>query len=1107
MIGDLMPRDRLMRLRPLLDELFKVLVTEERQTFAGLMARMVYVFEVDRTPKRLVNEAHSLRKTANKVAHEIQFVASEADVTDAVRSLARLIGHFGKTVIPQDVAVLYTRTDSKKSIRDEMSLKESEVAPESAIADPKDDVHEYSAVLPFVRAVVLSVGDLKQKQRDDGSIETSRRLYLEVETPEDHPRIALLLYGEQAALEIWKFATIHALDIKNVKDDLYISTSASAVVLEPDILLNASDLAECVQRKAHNPIAYFLNRFSTETSGISAVAGTIIGNIFAQIIDDPSVHFNQAYNNAIRDSSFAVSRFDDDIIHKEIYIKAQKHFLTLKETRQQFMEAQIEAEPTYISPRYGLLGRLDALARRTDGVHQIIELKSGKAPSFGVWPNHAAQANAYQMIHESVFADTACTSSILYSGSDPQEDPLRNVLHTPFNMGKLIQLRNEIICYEHALTLNDYDVLREIYKGKFGELPAFAISAASELADLLANVSDEERQYFLHYCAFVAREHWIARIGSPDPNASDNGFSGLWLDQPLEKPFLVLASLQFVGSSSDDLRFQITIDAFRTSSFREGDIVVVYPQEENGQTDPQHHRLVKARIAQLDREAGVVSISSSDRNLKADYFRRAKYWVIESDLMDRSFVSLYSSLVAFLKAPVEKRSLVLGLESPRFRKLPDDIRPKQELNSVQEMIWRKALEAQDYFLLQGPPGTGKTSYMLKEIVRHIHENTDENILLLAFTNRAVNEICKAIGGIQFIKLGSYEGLTEDQRDNSIAYYARTHTIEQVRQKIAGARIVVSTVSSCLNNMELFDRKQFHTTIVDEASQLLEPHLAGIITRTERFILIGDEKQLPAVVTQSSAATEVTNESLRKLGINDLRMSVFERLLRRAKENNWDGAFGQLEMQARMHSSISIFPAERFYRNKLKPFLMWQLESFELFPKSPSKEERILNERRVLFIPSSTQQSGRPKTHAQEAQIVVDWAKKMHDAYKFKKDYSPERIGIITPFRAQISEIYNRLPPELKTITVDTIERYQGSERDVIIVSFALTHLAQIESIQSQTKIEGIEVDRKLNVALTRAKQYIILVGNPHIMRKSPHLEAMIEWAQGTNGSRNETWFD
>jgi DNA replication ATP-dependent helicase Dna2 len=170
-------------------------------------------------------------------------------------------------------------------------------------------------------------------------------------------------------------------------------------------------------------------------------------------------------------------------------------------------------------------------------------------------------------------------------------------------------------------------------------------------------------------------------------------------------------------------------------------------------------------------------------------------------------------------------------------------------------------------------------------------------------------------------------------------------------------------------------------------------------------------------------------------------------------------------------------------------------------------ERALATARVLFIPVRAQKGMR--TNTGEAELVGQLLGRLHSHYMRHAHLgvpvermaaeTARRIGVITPFRAQISEIRRALPPDLQSsgIDIDTVERYQGSEREVIVVSFAVNHAMQIAAMQSLNQ-DG-SVDRKLNVALTRAKEYMILVGVPEVLRIDPHYAALLDHIEATGG--------
>lgn len=150
---------------------------------------------------------------------------------------------------------------------------------------------------------------------------------------------------------------------------------------------------------------------------------------------------------------------------------------------------------------------------------------------------------------------------------------------------------------------------------------------------------------------------------------------------------------------------------------------------------------------------------------------------------------------------------------------------------------------------------------------------------------------------------------------------------------------------------------------------------------------------------------------------------------------------------------------------------------------------ILMNHRVIFIDSDIEKSA--KKHSQEAErikIILSGLEKIYGT-KLEND----DVGIITPFRAQCNEIYRRIDVNQKgKITIDTVERFQGSEREVIIISFAVNYPALIRQISSILTLNGTLIDRKLNVAMTRAKKQLILLGASQVLMKSEIYAKLIE---------------
>ena len=382
----------------------------------------------------------------------------------------------------------------------------------------------------------------------------------------------------------------------------------------------------------------------------------------------------------------------------------------------------------------------------------------------------------------------------------------------------------------------------------------------------------------------------------------------------------------------------------------------------------------------------------------------------------------------------------------------------------------KAKAAKDYFLLVGPPGTGKTSCALKKMVETFHADKDSQILLLSYTNRAVDEICKSLASIE----------------NELASCTRR---ADVYERIRNCRIMVGTVAAISGKPELFRLKHFDVAIVDEATQILEPQLLGILcahgegdrNAIDKFILIGDHKQLPAVVLQKAEQSAIYDETLLAIGLTNLKDSLFERLYR-----NYPAVHRSHDMlcrQGRMHPKVALFANRAFYGGHLIPVGL---------PHQTESSEHIS---RLAFYPSQPEKAGgSAKINYSEARIVAGLAAQIYESHRTDFDDS-RTLGVITPYRSQIALIKKEIEalgiPALNRILVDTVERFQGSERDVIIYSCCINSYYQLKFVSNLTEENGVLIDRKLNVALTRARKQMFVTGVPKYLKSNPLYESLL----------------
>ncbi|MCB9332288.1 MAG: DUF559 domain-containing protein [Lewinellaceae bacterium] len=421
----------------------------------------------------------------------------------------------------------------------------------------------------------------------------------------------------------------------------------------------------------------------------------------------------------------------------------------------------------------------------------------------------------------------------------------------------------------------------------------------------------------------------------------------------------------------------------------------------------------------------------------------------------------------------------------------------------------KIAQSQNFFLLWGPPGTGKTSIMLRDLAGWVLGETTDNLLLLAYTNRAVDEICEALDSLggnireQYLRIGSRFSTAERFRDQLLS----AHTVNagnraELLAILEPRRIIVSTVASFAHNENLLAIKKIQRLVVDEASQILEPQLVGLLTRFEHFVLIGDHRQLPAVTAQAPELTRVDDPDLNGIGLYDLRDSYFERLYRLCQQHGLEEHYGQLYRQGRMHADIMDFPNRYFYDGQLQTLAGDDPEHThkQHLPLLESKVDlpepwRAALKQRVAFIPvRAVNALPYQKTAPEEARLVAELLHYFKNRWAAEgKPWDPETsLGIITPWRAQIAQIRQAiseagLDPDAQTI--DTVERYQGGAREVILISCCVHAGSQLAKLVNLSN-EGI--DRKLNVALTRAREQVIVIGNPDVLQEDERYQAFID---------------
>jgi len=554
--------------------------------------------------------------------------------------------------------------------------------------------------------------------------------------------------------------------------------------------------------------------------------------------------------------------------------------------------------------------------------------------------------------------------------------------------------------------------------------------------------------------------------------------------------------------------------------------------------------LFKGSLQEIHGDRLVVHLNDGQQNpdlISGDYF------AIEHAGSDIGGTSAIRSLYTFITSNEERRQLLLGQRVPCVDK---SLPLSHSYHPDYDEIILKAKQAQDYFLLIGPPGTGKTSQALQFLVReqlagniysqpssaysaenskhnkpsetintqHSTPNTQTAILLLAYTNRAVDEICNMLteNELDYIRIGNEFSCDPKYSDHLLKEVLDDNaTLNSIKSTLADAQIVVATTSTMNSNAALFNIKHFDLAIIDEASQILEPNIIGLLTSQHRggrairkFILIGDHKQLPAVVQQSDTEVLIEDETLKAIHLNSCTNSLFERLILTERAAGRTEFVGTLHKQGRMHPDIADFANRKFYaREQLECVpLAHQLEQTLTYNEASEDEtDDVLKAHRMIFIPSKPcrQLNISEKVNTEEARIITDLLRRLYR--QLGKNFDPQKsVGVIVPYRNQIAMIRKEIEklgiPELEEISIDTVERYQGSQRDIILYSFTIQSRYQLDFLTANTFYEdGQPIDRKLNVAITRARKQLILTGNEQTLRHNQLFAELIDYIKEKGG--------
>ncbi|MCD8202934.1 MAG: AAA domain-containing protein [Prevotella sp.] len=922
------------------------------------------------------------------------------------------------------------------------------------------------------------------------------------------------------------------------------------IIVEPDYLIDISSIAACFKEYGHHALNYTIERLRQKSNTVPILLGNFAGSALDGMVNhEADFDFVRTMRDSFKRQALEYSscgEFNGDSFKRDATIQSENIKTAVDSLFSHYNRSKTILEPSFVCERLGLQGRVDMM---TTDLRLLIEQKSGRNVNIEFGKNkergtqlepHYVQLLLYYAVLKYNFNTNHdnIDAKLLYSKYPPDKGLVTVAFYNEL-FREAIKVRNEIVATDIRVaqegfasilpsltpdTLNTEKVTSKLYNN-------YQLPQIEAVTEPLRHLSPLEREYFCRMMTFVYKERLISKVGAQEGVNSSN--ADLWnmpLSEKLETGNIYMGLTVKNKEKSDGDTFDlITLTIPKQGggflpNFRRGDMIYLYQYPKVSTPDVRSSILYKGNIKEIHTAELVVALMNGQQNpniFQVSNANTKELYAVEHASSDMSWNSAICGLHQLMTAPDHRRQLLLGQRQPE-RDTSKTL--TKEYEGGYNDILLKAKQANDYFMLLGPPGTGKTSMALRFIVEEEIASGDGTLLLMAYTNRAVDEICSMLDNAQldYIRLGNEYSADPSCKSHLLSEIAKgCPKMSAVKQRLLSTRIITGTTSTLMARPYIFDIKTFSLAVIDEASQILEPNIMGLLAvhrrgrdgkehcRIERFIMIGDHKQLPAVVQQSVKVSSVDSKELINIGLDNCRNSLFERLLRIERKAGRDEFTGVLNRYGRMHPEVADFPNGMFYANeRLVPVqLDHQKEKTIRYADIGESDilDTMLRTHRMLFIQSRL--CRRPdisdKVNTDEAWIVAQLLYRLRRM--FADSFDPAKsIGVIVPYRNQIAMIRQEVEKlgmsELEGVSIDTVERYQGSQRDVIIYSFTVQNTWQLGFLTANCfEEDGRLIDRKLNVALTRARCQMIMTGNESILSANPVFRRMIEYVRSKGG--------
>jgi hypothetical protein len=574
------------------------------------------------------------------------------------------------------------------------------------------------------------------------------------------------------------------------------------------------------------------------------------------------------------------------------------------------------------------------------------------------------------------------------------------------------------------------------------DFPAERVRPVDELGE------DEQEAFFEELKSFVRSEMDAERDRNWE-QYRDLGFHEAVRRNRVSGPFLFLSQTRRRGS--DAFRYQIEVEDGESVNLRgdEGlfeDNYCILDADTDDDAVPITVELLSVSDTQLTVQPAWNEIDDDDdvkRILTSD---DVEIWLHE--LVNPVPFERRLEAIERVEEDERKRELITGARPIRYSVDKYDLpEPRIELNEFQNLALTWADGADDIVCIHGPPGTGKTRTLTAYVEHAVSEG--KSVLVTAHSNQAVDNLIVGDSTVESSEEGTLHAMAlDDEIELSIARVGSNSRNEVVAEYYSdrspkGTDVTAATTSGAAR----FEQNEFDVAVVDEATQASRPATAIALNCANELVLAGDHEQLPPYCADESQKEE------------DMHVSLFEYLLERYGERN----SVLLRKQYRMNEEIASFPNEEFYGGRLRT-------------AARNSEWTVSDLKPIigLDIDGDESFSSYSKSYANgdEAEAV---AKQVRLAAQ--EGVPSQDIGVITAYSGQIRKIASKVNnldiDEPRNVTIDTVDSFQGGERDVIVVSFVRSN----DDRRSGFLEFPDEGPRRLNVALTRARKRLVLIGD------------------------------